>query len=96
MKKSIIVFAVAALVLVTTVLWMLSSSGSLKTFDLVSFGIIFILVAFAIFIGFKRLGSARRGEPVEDELSKKVMQKDSCPVILYITVSLAGYYVFLR
>lgn len=32
-------------------------------------------MAFALFIGFKRLSSARRGEPSEDELSKKVMQK---------------------
>ena len=75
MKKSIIVFVVAALVLVTTVLWMLSSSGNLKTFDLGSFGIIFLVVAFAVFLGFKRLSSARKGEPAEDELSKKIMQR---------------------
>jgi peptidoglycan/LPS O-acetylase OafA/YrhL len=75
MKKSIIVFVVAALVLVTTVLWMLSSSGNLKTFDLGSFGIIFLVVALAVFIGFKRLSSARKGEPAEDELSKKIMQR---------------------
>jgi peptidoglycan/LPS O-acetylase OafA/YrhL len=45
--------------------------------DLVTFGIIIIVVAFAVFVGFKRLSSTRRGEPAEDELSKKVMQKTS-------------------
>jgi peptidoglycan/LPS O-acetylase OafA/YrhL len=34
-------------------------------------------VAFAVLIGYKRLSSAKRGEPAEDELSKKVMRKTS-------------------
>jgi peptidoglycan/LPS O-acetylase OafA/YrhL len=35
------------------------------------------VILFAAFIGYKRLSSAKRGEPPEDELSKKVMQKTS-------------------
>jgi peptidoglycan/LPS O-acetylase OafA/YrhL len=76
MKRAILVFVVAALVLLTVGLW-ISSSTELKPVDLVTFGIIIIVVAFAVFVGFKRLSSARRGEPAEDELSKKVMQKTS-------------------
>jgi peptidoglycan/LPS O-acetylase OafA/YrhL len=75
MKKSVLVFVVAALVLATVGLWIFSGLATLKPMDLVSFGVIIIIVAFAVFIGFKRLNSARRGEPAEDELSKKVMQK---------------------
>jgi peptidoglycan/LPS O-acetylase OafA/YrhL len=76
MKRAILVFVLAALVLLTVGLW-ISSSTELKPMDLVTFGIIIIVVAFAVFVGFKRLSSTRRGEPAEDELSKKVMQKTS-------------------
>jgi peptidoglycan/LPS O-acetylase OafA/YrhL len=75
MKKGIIVFIVAALILITTGIWFFSAKENLKLYDLVGFGIIILVVAFAVFIGIKRLTSAKRGEPAEDELSKKVMQR---------------------
>jgi peptidoglycan/LPS O-acetylase OafA/YrhL len=75
MKKGVIAFIVAVLVLVTTGIWFLSSAEKFKPFEFVGFGIIILVVAFAVFVGFRRLSSARRGEPPEDELSKKVMQK---------------------
>lgn len=75
MKKALLVFIVAALVLVTVGIWIFSVRGAIKPFDLVSFGVTILVIAFAVFVGFKRLNSARRGEPAEDELSKKVMQK---------------------
>ena len=34
-----------------------------------------VVVGFALFVGYKRLTSVKKGEPVEDELSKKVLQK---------------------
>lgn len=77
MKKAVIVFIVAALVLATVGLWIFSSSGNFKPADIASFGIIILVVVFAVFIGIKRLTSAKRGEPPEDELSKKVMRKTS-------------------
>jgi len=77
MKKAVIVFIVAALVLATVGLWIFSSSGDFKPADIASFGIIILVVVFAIFFGVKRLTSAKRGEPPEDELSKKVMRKTS-------------------
>jgi len=75
MKRAIIVFILAALVLATVGIWMFLGSSELTSVDLVSFGVIFLVIGFAVFIGYKRLNSARRGEPPEDELSKKVMQK---------------------
>jgi len=77
MKKAVIVFIVAALVLATVGLWIFSSSGNFKPADIASFGIIILVVVFAVFFGVKRLTSAKRGEPPEDELSKKVMRKTS-------------------
>jgi peptidoglycan/LPS O-acetylase OafA/YrhL len=91
MKKAVIVFIVAALVLFTTAMWIFFSSGNLKSFDLISFGIILIVVAFSIFIGFKRLTSVKRGEPAEDELSKKVILKTaawSYYISLYLWVAM--------
>jgi len=75
MKKTIIVFVVAAIVLFATGLWFFSSKTDFKTIDFLHFGVIVLVVGFAAFAGFKRLTSSRRGEPAEDELSKKVMQK---------------------
>jgi len=77
MKKGVIVFIVATLVLITTGIWFFSGTEKFKPIELVSFGIIILVVLFAVFVGYKRLTSAKRGEPPEDELSKKVMQKTS-------------------
>ena len=77
MKKAVIVFIVAALVLATVGLWIFSLSGNFKSIDIANFAVIFLVVAFAVLIGYKRLSSAKRGEPAEDELSKKVMRKTS-------------------
>ena len=91
MKKAILMFFVAALVLITCGLWFFSSGSGTKQVDLLQFGIIILVVAFAVFVGFKRLGSARRGEPTEDELSKKVLQKTaafSFYISLYMWVAM--------
>jgi len=45
--------------------------------DLTQYGIIILLVAFALIVGIRRLKSERRGEPAEDELSKRIMQKSA-------------------
>jgi peptidoglycan/LPS O-acetylase OafA/YrhL len=77
MKKAVIVFIVAALVIITTLVWIFSGSGKINPVELVSLGVIILVVAFAIFIGYKRFTSVKRGEPAEDEMSKKVMQRTS-------------------
>jgi peptidoglycan/LPS O-acetylase OafA/YrhL len=37
--------------------------------------VIVLVVAFALFVGYKRLSSVNKGEPAEDEMSKKVMRQ---------------------
>jgi peptidoglycan/LPS O-acetylase OafA/YrhL len=91
MKKAILVFIIASLVLITTGLWIYSSEANLKVSDMLQFGVILLIVIFALFIGIKRLASAKRGEPVEDEMSKKVLQKTaslSYYISLYLWVGL--------
>jgi peptidoglycan/LPS O-acetylase OafA/YrhL len=77
MKKGVIVFIVGALVLITTGIWFFTGTEKFKPFELIGFGVIILVVLFALFVGYKRLTSTKRGEPPEDELSKKVMQKTS-------------------
>jgi len=51
MKRAILVFVVAALVLITTAAWFFSSNSKLTLAEIVEFGVIIMLVAFANFIG---------------------------------------------
>lgn len=75
MKRAYLVFIVAGLVLAATTLWFFSSDTQFKPYDLVEIGIIILVVGFAVYLGYKRFSSAKRGEPAEDEMSKKVMRK---------------------
>jgi len=45
------------------------------------------VIGFAVFIGVKRLLSFKRGEPVEDELSKKILLKASS-ISFYVSIYL--------
>ena len=75
MKKTGLIFILAVLVLITVGFWFFSGSNVHKPMDLVSLGVIILVIAFAVFVGYKKVISVQRGEPAEDELSKKVMQK---------------------
>lgn len=94
MKKAMIVFILAALVLVSTGLWFFSGTNRLNLADFAGLGVIILVVGFAVFIGFKKFSSAKRGEPAEDELSKKVLQKTaalSYYISLYLWLVLAYF-----
>ncbi len=91
MKKSILVLIVAVLVLGTTAYWLFTSDGNFKPMDLLHFGVILLVVLFALFIGYKRWTSEKRGEPSEDELSKKVLQKTAA-ISYYVSLY---FWVFL-
>ncbi len=95
MKKSLIVFIVAALVLGATSLWFFTSYKELNLRDLVHFGVILVVVGFAILVGLKRLGSARRGEPIEDELSRKILQK-AAAISYYVSLYMWVFMIFLK
>ncbi len=74
MKKSVISIIVSIMVLSATILWFTTSeSGDFG--ESVQFSVILVLVLFGLYAAFRRLSSAKRGQPAEDEFSKKVMQK---------------------
>jgi peptidoglycan/LPS O-acetylase OafA/YrhL len=87
MKKVIILFVIAILVLTTTGIWIFSSGAEFHFIDIVQYAVIVLVVVFAIFLGYKRLSSLRRGEPAEDEMSRKVIQR-SAGLSYYISIYL--------
>ena len=83
MKKTIIIFVIAALVLIPLALWALNVRGDIQEVLMIS--VVFLLVGFAVLVGINRLKSHRNNEAPEDELSKKVMTKASS-LSFYISI----------
>ena len=77
MKKTVVSFAISALILATLVLWALKGRIGENPREILMAGVILTLVGFAVFLGLARLRSHRRGEPAEDELSKRVATRAS-------------------
>ncbi len=77
MKKIIPLVVISVLVLGTTLLWFMNSGNQLSQAESWQFIVILLMVAFAGYILYSRVKSVKRGEPAEDELSKKILQKAS-------------------
>lgn len=87
MKKTIVLFILVALVLVTVIFWFSSGSVKMGLGELITIGVIVLVVGFAIFVGYQRLTSLAKGEPAEDEMTRKVMLKTSS-MSYYISIYL--------
>ena len=89
MKRSILMATVSIIVLISVVLWYYKSGGNLNMVEMLQFVIVILIVGFGFYFAWKRLKSARKGEPGEDELSRKVLQKTAATsyyISLYIWV----------
>lgn len=95
MKRSLIVFIVTGLVLMTTGLWFFTSFENFNKMDLLHIGLITLIVGFAVFVGLKRLRSEKLGEPIEDELSKKILQKTAA-ISYFISLYIWVFLIFLK
>jgi peptidoglycan/LPS O-acetylase OafA/YrhL len=95
MKRVWIAFAVAFLVLATTALWFFRTEDHKIGYEIVSFGVIIVLVGLGLLFAFRRLSSVKRGEPQEDELSKKIMQKSSA-WSYYISLYMWVFMIWLK
>jgi peptidoglycan/LPS O-acetylase OafA/YrhL len=74
--KTLLSLLISIVVIISLGVWMyFSLDGEFLAGDLLHAGIIILLVAFAGIIGFQRFRSEKRGEPAEDEFSKKVMRR---------------------
>jgi hypothetical protein len=87
MKKAVLIFIVAAIVILAIVMSVIDSPILAGHKSALSLGIIILLVVFAMFFGVKRLTSTKRGEPAEDELSKKIMTRASS-IAFYVSIYL--------
>ena len=94
MKKTILAFFVAGMVLLTTGFWFFSS-GEKGPSEWVQFGVIGLIIAFGVFFAFRRLSSSRRGEPQEDERSKNVMLKTAA-LSYYISLYWWVFLLFIK
>ena len=95
MKRAIILFIIAGLVIVSVIIWQLNGPSEFNSADILHTGIIFIVVAFALYVGYKRLTSAKRAEPTEDEMSKLIMQK-TASLSYYISLYLWVFLLFVK
>jgi len=87
MKRVVVLLVIVALVIFAAVLWFMNIDTAYKPADLIELGVLILIVGFALFAAYKRLTSAKRGEPAEDELSKKIMQKTAA-LSYYISIYL--------
>ena len=87
MKNISVLFVVIILVVISTGLWFFNSDSGFNLQELSSFVIILVVLGFAVFNGFKRFSSVKRGEPIEDELSKKILVKASS-ISFYVSIYL--------
>lgn len=95
MKRGFIALLVSALVLASTAFWFFATEKSVNVHDILSFGIIIVLVGFGIWFAVRRFSAVRSGEPQEDELSKKIVQK-SAAWSYYISLYMWVFMIWLK
>lgn len=95
MKRTILIILVALLVLISSLLWIFMLRGNISKGEVLQFGIIILLVLFALYIVYERIAGIRRGQPAEDELSKSLLQKAAASSY-YISLYLWVFMIYLK
>ena len=94
MKKTIVIFVVAGLVLVSFTLWILNTWMSWNIREILMIVVGLVMIGFAVYAGFRRAKSVARKEPVEDELSKMIMTRASS-LSYYISIYLWLFIMYI-
>lgn len=94
MNRTIVIFVVAAMVLISMILWILNTQFSINTQEILMAAVLLTVVAFAIFVGMARAKSLLRKEPIEDELSRTVLTKASS-ISYYISIYLWLFIMYI-
>ena len=94
MKRTIVIFVVACLVLASFILWILNARMSWNMQEILMIAIGLIMVGFAFLIGISRFKSTLRKEPPEDELSRTIMTKASS-LSYYISIYLWLFIMYI-
>lgn len=77
MKKTVLIFVIAVLVIISFIVLGVTTHFTWTVSEVLMVVGVLVLVGFAVFIGIQRLRSHMTGEPADDEFSKKVMVKAS-------------------
>lgn len=94
MNRTIVIFVVAAMVLISMILWILNTQFSINMQGLLMAAVVLIAVGFAIFFGMTRVKSHLGKEPVEDELSRMVLTKASS-ISYYVSIYLWLFIMYM-
>jgi hypothetical protein len=94
MKRIWLLFSVATLVLVSALIWFLSTNSPKGSESPAQYIIIALIIAFAVILGIRRIQSRKRGQPAEDELSKQIMTRASS-LAYYISLYLWLFVGFI-
>jgi peptidoglycan/LPS O-acetylase OafA/YrhL len=83
------------MVLASTALWFFKTEKSVTPPEVLTFGIIIVLVGFGLYFAYMRFTDARRDEPPEDELSKRMLQK-AAAWSYYISLYMWVFMIWLK
>ncbi len=95
MKKGFLALLVSVLVVAATVVWFFIVEKPIPAREIINFGVIVVLVGFGLIFAYRRFTSAKRGEPQEDELSKKIMHKTAA-WSYYISLYMWVFMIWLK
>jgi peptidoglycan/LPS O-acetylase OafA/YrhL len=87
MKKSLLIIAIAFLLLLSAGLWLINVQLNVGFIEILQFAVVLVLTIFALIFGLRRFASAKKGEPVEDELSRNIMRR-TASTSYYISIYL--------
>jgi peptidoglycan/LPS O-acetylase OafA/YrhL len=95
MKRGFLALLVSVLVVAATVVWFFIVEKPIPATEIINFGVIVVLVGFGLYFAYRRFSSAHRGEPQEDELSKRIMQKTAA-WSYYISLYMWVFMIWLK
>ncbi len=90
MKKSFLTIALTIIVIVLIIIWLFVQKSSTQNPDVFQIPILILIIGIGIYFGISRIKSERKGQPAEDELSKKLLTKASS-VSFYLSL----YYLLI-
>ncbi len=77
MKKSFLTIALTVIIVVAIIVWLFVKKSTLMNTDIIQIPILIIIIGFGLFVSISRFKSEKKGQPAEDELSKKLLTKAS-------------------
>jgi anaerobic C4-dicarboxylate transporter len=75
MRKTILIIILSIAVTGSILFWILRSGVEITGREILMLAAAFLVVAFALFMAFRRLADAKSDQPPEDELSRAIQRK---------------------